>query len=155
MLLITNVPLDKDLWTKVSQGHIGKFKVTGEHIKENSNFSISSYNRQRYWHEIFRNIYRVLQAIYEIYKIWPLIVINPIPQKRESAEILKTIEIPTPKPYIFFFPCVTGNICNTLDIADYFGKSLRFPPLNYSTVHEYSAKSTGPRGPNFRAFAWT
>jgi hypothetical protein len=28
LLLIKNVPLDKDLWTKVSQGNIGKFKVT-------------------------------------------------------------------------------------------------------------------------------
>jgi hypothetical protein len=41
----------------VVQG-ISYWKVQGhsEHIKKKSNFNISSYNRQKYWHEIFRNI---------------------------------------------------------------------------------------------------
>jgi hypothetical protein len=31
--------------------------------------------------------------------------------------ISKSIEIPTPKPYIFMFLYVIGNVCNTLDMA--------------------------------------
>jgi hypothetical protein len=54
----------------VVQGHSRSFwKVQGhsKHIKEQSNFNISSYNCQRYWYEIFRNIYHVFQAIYAMY----------------------------------------------------------------------------------------
>jgi hypothetical protein len=42
----------------VDQGHFGKFKVT-QHIQEKSNFNTSSYNRQWYLHEIFRNVQSV------------------------------------------------------------------------------------------------
>jgi hypothetical protein len=74
------------------------WKVQGhsEHIKK-SIFNICSNNRQRYRHDIFKNIYRVLQAIYGP-------EVNPItPQKRKLLNISKTIEIPIPKPYIFLF----------------------------------------------------
>jgi hypothetical protein len=41
ILLVKNVLLEKGLWTKVSQGHMGKFNVT-QHIEEKSNFNIFS-----------------------------------------------------------------------------------------------------------------
>jgi hypothetical protein len=37
MLLITHAPRNKDLWTKISQGHLGKFKVTRNIFLKESN----------------------------------------------------------------------------------------------------------------------
>jgi hypothetical protein len=95
------------------------------YIKE-SNFNISWCNRQRYWHDIFRNIYRVLQAIraqymqYIRYDPW----VKPTPLEREIAEYL-----PTPKKYNIL-PCFMENliICHT-------GWSCPPPPFLQQELH--------------------
>jgi hypothetical protein len=77
--------LSRSFW-KV-QGHSG-------HIKGKSNFNTrSSYNHQRYWHEIFRNILSITGNIYNTLDMAPGVNPTPPPETRNcwiSQKLLRS-----------------------------------------------------------------